>query len=141
MTLSFRIQLDSRPLQEALSNLQKRRTPRFRQQLTARVLEQIVERVVAHHPVETGRARAAWIDAVSQIRNGTGGNSQDSRANRTDEADRSTVEVTNEVDYVVFLENGTRRMQPRHMVGRAMSEASAIVGQTSIELFRELVQS
>lgn len=141
MTISLSIQLESGPIEESLSDLQKRRTPRFRQQLTTRVLEQIVERVAARHPVETGRARAAWIDAVSQIRNGMGGNSKDARADQTDEADRTTAEVTNEVDYVVFLENGTRRMQPRHMVGRAMAEASAIVAQSSMELFRELVQS
>lgn len=141
MTFSVEITLDDRLLQESLNDLQQRRTSEFRQQLIQRVLERIIDRLAARHPVETGRARGAWIEALSRIRNGTGGNSNDARADRTEEADRTSMEVTNEVDYVVFLENGTRRMQPRHMVARSMAEAPAIVAQTSRELFRELVQS
>jgi len=141
MTIELRVRVDGSLLQESLEDLRKRRTPRFRQKLTQRVLEQVVERVVARHPVETGRARDAWLSALSQIRSGTSGNSKDARSDRTDERDRTSVEVTNEIDYVVYLENGTRRMHPFHMVGRAMSESPAIVVQSSLELFGELVQS
>lgn len=141
MTIALRFQPDSRRLQEALNVLRKRRTPRYRQRLAQRVLEQVVERVIARHPVETGRARDAWMQGIDQIRTGSNENTNDARSDRTEEADRTSVEVTNEVDYVVYLENGTRKMEPRRMVGRAVAESPAIVAQTSAELFGELVTS
>ena len=141
MTITLSIQIESGPIQESLDDLQHQTVPRFRQQLAHGVMERIVDRVVARHPVETGRAREAWISAANQIRDGRGESSKDARSRQTDDTDHTAVEVTNEVDYVVFLENGTRRMRPRNLVGRAMAEASTILAQISLELFRELVPS
>ena len=139
MTIEVTLQLDDRLLQESLQELQKRRTPRFRRELTQRVLEQVVERVIARHPVETGRAREAWLSALSQSETGTSGSTPDARSDRTEDANRTSVEVTNEVDYVVYLEDGTRRMRPFHIVGRALAESPVIVAQTADELAGELL--
>jgi hypothetical protein len=139
MTIELEMQIEKTLLQESLEDLQQRRTPRFRQRLTQRVLEQVVDRVVARHPVETGRARDAWLSAASQTRTGTSGNTNDAQSDRTEDADRTSVEATNEVDYVVYLENGTRRMRPFHIVRRALAESPLIVAQTADELAGELL--
>ena len=138
MTLSMTYQIESQPIRETLSRITRKRLPEFRQRLVEKVLEQTLQQVVSRHPVETGRARDAWLNAAEHLRGAGSGQSVDASSQQTNDQDRTLLEVTNQVDYVVFLENGTSRMRPHHMVHRAMAETPSMISHIATQLFKEV---
>ena len=127
-------------------------TPRLerlvRQRLAAArnaVVQQAAERVLADtifaNPVDTARSRAAWVAALEQL-GGTPpaqwrGESPTAEAEGralgtgTRQEDRDTTEIraTNDVEYVPFLEYGTRQMAPVGMVRRSLSGVRSLLTQ------------
>ncbi len=79
----------------------------------------VLSRVVADHPVDTGRSRAGWEAALQML--GSGGAAQgEGTATAYDEGQRSRIEAANFVEYEVFLEYGARGRPGRAMVRRAL---------------------
>jgi len=137
MIVDIQFQPEQRALLDRLTHLRQKQITRFRDRLTTTVLEAVVRQVVARHPVETGRSRDAWQNATQQLSGQAAGNPTDGTARRFHDQDRTTAEVTNDVDYVVYLENGTTKMPPHHMVARSMAEAPVLIMQWADTLFRE----
>ena len=130
--ISVHYQIEQQPLEQKLSEIRSRATANFRRRLVQEVLERTVQKVIDRHPVDTGRARDAWKSAIQQA--GT-------KSNILNDQHRTTAEVTNHVDYVVFLEEGTRRMRPYHMVSRSLAEVPLYLSQLTGQLFNEEIVS
>jgi len=79
----------------------------------------VLSRVVADHPVDTGRSRAGWEAALQMLGSGGAGQGEGTAA-VYDEGLRSRLEAANFVEYEVFLEYGTRGRPGRAMVRRAL---------------------
>ena len=116
------------------------RHTRVRRRLVKGTLLRVVDQVIARHPVDTGRSRDAWIDAANQLWDGSVDADSEGHAMQREEKVQTTMEVTNEVDYVVFLEEGTRKLQGRQMVSRSLVEGPGyllqIIGQCIYTNFR-----
>ena len=136
MTIS--IQSESQSLAGALQTFRQQRLKTFRERLVREVIDQTVQRVVSRHPVETGRSRAAWENARQQLTDQVSASADtDSSANFTNDLQHTTAEVTNKVDYIVLLEEGTRQMRPHQMVSRSLAEVRSLITQTAESLFGE----
>jgi len=130
MMIRLNYQFDQQSLENKLTEIRNFGASNFRRRLVQEVLKRTVQRVIDRHPVETGRARDAWGNALLQV--GTDGTS-----NSLHGRDHTSAQVTNEVDYVVFLEKGTRRMRPHLMVSRSLAEVPLYLSQLSEQLFKE----
>ncbi len=102
--------------------------------------EQALQHLLRDHPVETGRAQAAWEQAglelgLNVVGQG-GGNDAEAIAEglsagsgvQQEEEARSKFELHNRVKYVPILEYGSRKMQARAMVRRALRQTQAEAG-------------
>lgn len=133
-SLNIRTEIDSTAATERLDKLRTKDVPDHRQQLTRNVMREVLRRTIARHPVDTGRSRAAWSAALTQLGGtppaGRPGNDAEAIAEGTESVEvtqthtptASQIEVTNEVDYEPLLEFGTRNMSPFHMVERAITD-------------------
>lgn len=117
----FELNVETRNVQRELLVLRRRKMPRFRTSLIQRVMERVVDATRERTPVETGEARDGWDG--SQIELG-------------EQADASERHLTNRIEHIVYLEYGTRRMQPRHIVQRSLAEAAQVVPELARELFK-----
>ncbi|MCG6154898.1 hypothetical protein [Rubinisphaera margarita] len=79
----------------------------------------VLSRVIADHPVDTGRSRAGW-EAAEQMLGSGGAGQGEGMASAYDEGERSRLEAANFVEYEVFLEYGARGRPGRAMVRRAL---------------------
>ncbi|MBL4884417.1 MAG: HK97 gp10 family phage protein [Planctomycetaceae bacterium] len=102
-------------LNDAQYNLAQKRQE-FVRELTRRLMSRVIERT----PVDTGRAQSGW--------NGGVGEEQDN--------DLTTmISVTNDVEYIGFLEFGTSRMPARAMVRSSMSQSQSDVCSIPLNVF------
>lgn len=117
------------------------------------VARDVLQRTILRNPVDTGRSRSAWAAALRQL-GGTPpaawqGSSPDSDAladgakrfslNVNNTATRSEVAITNGVDYVVFLEFGTRSISPLRMVERSLTEVRDRLGNLIPSLVSQVI--
>ncbi|HSG69108.1 MAG TPA: hypothetical protein VLA12_01765 [Planctomycetaceae bacterium] len=115
------LNVDTRNLQRELLVLRRRKLPRFRTSLIQRVMEQAVDATRDRTPVETGEARDGW---------------DQSNIESIEQSEMSERKLTNRVEHVIYLEYGTRRMEPREMVRRSLAEAAQLVHELARELFK-----
>lgn len=115
------LNVDTRNLQRELLVLRRRKMPRFRTSLIQRVMEQAVDATRDRTPVETGEARDGWDQTNVEL---------------IEQTEASERKLTNRVEHIVYLEYGTRRMQPRHIVQRSLAEAAQLVPELARELFK-----
>jgi hypothetical protein len=111
---------------------------------------EIFSRVVKRTPVDTGRARANWqvsvgepifeaIEDTDKKRFGAGPG-----ADRVMAADASmrnlpldkSIFITNNLPYIVYLEDGTPKMKAFGMVKTTLAEANAVWGNVAKEARR-----
>jgi hypothetical protein len=89
---------------------------------------EILGEIARRNPVETGRSRAAWETAMSVL---SGTRAQvdlaDVTVRRQEREKQGEITVSNQVEYVPFLEYGTRRMRPFAMVRGALARARQAV--------------
>jgi len=129
-------------LTEALTEIQNRTLNRFRKRFVTQVLDETLQRVIDRHPVETGRARNAWQIARQQLHEGgVSVDSADGDARFREERHLSIAAATNRVNYVVFLEEGTRQMRPRHLVDRSLAEVFLRLDLIAAPIVREEILS
>lgn len=76
-------------------------------ELVQEVAQEIKQRVQRRTPVRTGNARDGWEVQI----------------------EGSSARITNEVEYVHFLENGTYKMAPFYMVRTTMQEVPQIIAE------------
>ncbi len=141
MSLTLRIELNAEDLREAIARFRDRTIPAARRTAVREGLLAALAAAVAATPVDTGRARAAWVQDLEQL----GGNpppgwfgGQPSGAAINDGAAQGAVTQTetettteiaasNAVPYVTLLEFGTRGQPPRHMVDAGLRAARDVV--------------
>ena len=70
----------------------------------------IESQAVLMTPVDTGRLRAGWLTESGDLPNG-----------------EVYVDIKNPVEYAMYVEEGTDRMAPRRMLGRAIENAKALL--------------
>lgn len=106
-----------------------------------------LEAAIDATPVDTGRARAAWQRALSDLGGqtaiasaGTSSAAQQEGAGMGSVSQVATkttfqVIVENGVPYISLLEHGKRHQRPRHMVRAALTAAEEVVTDAWIEGF------
>lgn len=118
-----------------------------RRQFVERLLRDTLARVIPLTPVDTGRSRAAWVNALEQLGGSpppgwqgetptdvdTGRNR--GHIERHDAQDVSDILAVNEVDYVHFLEYGTSQQSPHAMARRALSQTHQQLAGQTLSLF------
>ncbi|MEM1060977.1 MAG: hypothetical protein AAGJ97_01480 [Planctomycetota bacterium] len=100
-----------------------------------RVIRDAVEGALRRTPVDTARLRAAWVTALERLGgvapsgwegpDPEGGEIRRGRSeasvSREDAGDGSERAATNSVDYAVYLERGTREIEPRRMAAESVA--------------------
>ncbi len=94
--------------------VQKRRE--YVRELARRLMQQIIDRT----PVETGRARSGWNQDIGE---------------EVEEGETTRISVTNEVEYINFLEFGTSKMQAAAMVRSSLNQSRREVDSISLNVF------
>lgn len=84
--------------------------PAARVALASALFDRTKADVVATTPVDTGRLRRGWSDALTQA---------------ADEGSASRRSAANPVPYAPYIEYGTRRTAPRRVVRNALARAAA----------------
>jgi len=117
--MSIRIEVDLSPVMDRLERAnggvdQKRQE--FVRELARRLMQRIIERT----PVDTGRAQAGWNEGVGQ---------------EEDDGETTQISVTNDVEYINFLEFGTSKMQAAAMVRSSLNLARDDVGSIPLNIF------
>jgi hypothetical protein len=139
--LRITIELDSASVERRLESLRSHDIPRWRRRLGEHVAREVLRRTISRNPVETARARSAWVEALGRLGGtppaGWQGGEPDGSAvaegarlqavERADAKSRSEIAVTSGVEYVVYLEYGTRNMAARRMVRRSLGDAGEIL--------------
>ncbi len=117
--MSIRVEVDVSQvldrLEIARSGLDQKRQE-FVRELARRLMQRIIERT----PVDTGRARAGWNEGVGQ---------------EVDDGQSTQISVTNDVEYINFLEFGTSKMQATAMVRSSLSQSPGDVGSIRLNIF------
>jgi len=143
------IEIDSRAVRERLVELQQRRTPRWRRRLSEHVAREVLSRTIRKNPVETGRSRSAWAAALERLGGVPPAGWQGGAADRgaigegagansvavVDAGSSTEIVVENGVEYVAYLEYGTRKMSAFQMARRSLGEAGAILAGNVPRLF------
>ncbi|MAT14600.1 MAG: hypothetical protein CMJ46_04945 [Planctomyces sp.] len=121
----MKIEIDAEQLQKAIARYRAERLPGERYSLTERVAREVVTETIDLSPVETGKSRAGWLASLSRLSGvfaSTGGDEGEpsGELQRSKAKDRSEIRVTNEVEYINYLEYGTRNVPAFGMVRRAL---------------------
>ncbi len=117
--MSIRVEIDLSQVMERLERArggvdQKRQE--FVRELTRRLMQRVIERT----PVDTGRAQAGWNEGIGQ---------------EEDDGESTQISVTNDVEYINFLEFGTSKMQATAMVRSSLSQSPGDVASISLDIF------
>lgn len=147
--ISLSVEVDAGRAIERLDRLRARRLPEWRRQLTESISREVLRRTIAHNPVDTGRSRSAWVTGLAQL-GGTAPpgwkgphpepaavseGTELASVSQTESATQNEVRVSSGVDYVNFLEFGTRRTAPVEMVGQSLAEAGDFLSREVPSLF------
>jgi hypothetical protein len=137
----MRVSVEGGGLRERVAEM-RRGVVAGRRRLVSGLADALRRRAAELTPVRTGRARRGWGAEDAALGQGsptpagpagdgellssgeasTGGES----STRTEESGAVTsTEIENRVPYIGYLEYGTRRVKPRAMVRRALSEVAA----------------
>lgn len=123
----------------ALRRLAQDGVPKARTTMVDQGLAAALQSIVPLNPLRTGRSRAAWAAALSQLGGGPalsagmGGPIAEGAArgslSRDDRDSTTDVRATNAVRYVPFLEYGTSKRAPLAMVRRSLAAVSRVIGR------------
>ena len=101
--------------------------------LLKRATDELLQRVIALTPVDTGRLRRGWEAARAGL---MGGNGAEGHVQVTREGPAVVVTATNEVPYAVAVEYGTSRQRGSAMVRRALRESRGLLVGHWLEALR-----
>lgn len=111
-------------------------------QVGRKVALELFGRVILKTPVDTGRARANWQVTIGTTANGTveiddkSGGATMSAATAASAGFNAgdTIYLTNNLPYILKLEEGSSQQAPAGMVALTVQEFAAIVKQIGIEV-------
>jgi hypothetical protein len=120
----------------------ERKTTRKMTQVGRKVALELFGRVILKTPVDTGRARANWQVTIGTTANGTveiddkSGGATMSAATAASAGFNAgdTIYLTNNLPYILKLEEGSSQQAPAGMVALTVQEFAAIVKQIGIEV-------
>ena len=117
--MKIRIEIDfpqvMNRLERAKGGLDQRRRE-FVRELARRLMRQIID----HTPVETGRARSGWNQGLGE---------------EVEEGETTRISVSNEVEYINFLEFGTTKMRAAAMVRSSLNQSRREVDSIPLNVF------
>lgn len=120
---------------ESVRRLLEVEVPRSRQKFIDKVAAEVLSRTADGNPVRTGRSRAAWEVAASQLSLSTAGTasrqvntSEECQAEVAHDAETTLVTVTNSVPYIAHLEYGTANMSPFAMLRGSLAAVRGRIG-------------
>ena len=128
--MHLNLQIDA-AYHDFLDRLRRQSIPRARQHLIEEVMRRALVQTIEHNPIRTGRSRQAWEACLEQIGGGAAGEGTVQNSN-TDET--TTIEATNNVNYVPYLEYGTSHMAPFAMVRDALAAVQGDVAEIGLQL-------
>lgn len=124
---------------EALRKVSRDAVGEARRRMVDQGMQAALESTIRLNPVRTGRSRAAWSAALSQLEGdsrpaavGDGPIAEGvarASAGRVETSMMTEARATNAVGYVPFLEYGTSRMSPFAMVRTSLAVVQRVVGQ------------
>lgn len=143
MSLTLRIEITVDELRAALERFRDRTIPAARQTAVREGMLAALEAAVDATPVDTGRARAAWVSDIEHLGGNPppgwfGGQPSSAAINEgsahgvvTQTETETTTEFAagNAVPYVTLLEYGARGQPPRRMVDAGLRAAREVVPQ------------
>lgn len=117
--MGIRIEVD---LSQVMDRLERANSQidQHRQEFVRELARLLMQRIIERTPVDTGRARAGW----------NGGEGQE-----VDDGQATQISVTNNVEYINFLEFGTSKMQAAAMVRSSMNQSPGDVASIPLNLF------
>lgn len=132
--ISLEITDGGREVRRWLEGIKRREVPESRRRLVRRVTRTVLAKTIEYNPVDTARARAAWVESLEQLGGqappGWQGSRSESEAidegrsrsglTEANESEQSEIRITNRVDYINYLEFGTRKMSAFQMVERSL---------------------
>lgn len=99
-------------------------------QLTFLFLQLVIPRT----PVDTGRARAGWYPAAQRLGLGTGNGNGEGSIEIKLEGKKKYIEITNRVNYIVYLEYGKSKQAPAGMARVSLHDVKTILGSKKWKL-------
>lgn len=138
----FRLEVDTRALLSRIEEIREVDVPDARERFVRSVTRDVLRQTIVHNPVETGRARGAWVQSLEALGGQApagwkGSQPEDSAISEgrgLSELDRDEsrhthdVRATSHVRYVNYLEFGTRKMSAFEMVRLGMDDVRPSVG-------------
>ncbi len=120
---------------QKIRELKERIVPHSRQEMVNEIANDVLLNAAQGNPVKTGRSRAGWKAAAQQVSGGssTGNSNQEGvsgEGSATSSQDRTTssVNASNNVPYVTYLEYGTSRMAPVAMLRQSLAGVLGRIG-------------
>jgi len=112
-----------------------------REAYVRKIAQQVLERTIARHPVETARSRAAWVKSLIDLGGtpppGWQGSNASGRAveeglaagkiSENDEGDATEIKIINRVPYAGHLEYGTSDTPEFAMLRGALAETASSI--------------
>jgi hypothetical protein len=135
--VKLRTAIESSDALGRLSDLRAWLAP-WRREVVDHVARNVLGETIARNPVDTGRSRSAWVAGLEHLGGiappGWHGDTPNTAAiaegaaaadvAQPESRHASEAIVTSGVEYVRYLEYGTRSMSPFAMVGRSLADAS-----------------
>ena len=113
-----------------------KRLPTEVRDLTKRVALEGFRRIVFRNRVDTGRSRGAWLIEINKPASGEGQPDKNGGSTVADGISRlgalkpfQDVHITNNVEYVSYLEEGSSQQAPAGMVDVTFEELRSIFGR------------
>lgn len=141
LKLEFRVNGDAT---ERIRDLAESQVSRACHDLVQGIAQQSLQSIITENPVESGRSRAAWVQALEQLGGtappgwegphgyGVADGRKQGSGTLIDGNSFSEAKISNSVNYVRYLEYGTSRISPFAMVRRSLQRQR----QAIAELFR-----
>ncbi|MCA9040456.1 MAG: hypothetical protein KDA65_08925 [Planctomycetaceae bacterium] len=134
----MRLEVENEGLLREVGRYRRIRLPEGRRELVEDLARSGLKETIELNPVETGRARAGWVASLLRLggvpsAGWSGGRSEDGALtdgrnagslSRLESKDQIEIRAKNEVEYINYLEYGTRKMSPFAMVRRALWKVS-----------------
>ncbi len=142
MGAAVQVDVDAAGLVERFRVRFEKRLPEARKQLTRELARDVLHTTIHFNPVATARSRASWVASLTKLGwapppgwQGWQARIQAIREGRrqsdftlTHNKDATTIEATSDVDYVTYLEYGTRHMAPFAMIRRSFRHTAQVIG-------------
>ena len=118
-----------------LNDFSRKQTPEFAKALKDRIALEALNRIVLRTPVDTGRARGGWIISTGVLPETTETTRLDTTGQETISVGTQVIltadpydniHISNNVDYIVYLEEGTSQQAPQGMVNVTFAELQVI---------------